>query len=177
MEVFWTKGFKSTSYEDITRTTQVKKQSLYCVFKDKRELFLKALALYREQTIAKLEELASREVSPLKKLEAVCEATLYQNDEAIHRGCLMVNTALEFGDDDREVSREIALMFERVERILEKIICDGQEQGLIITSRSGKELADYLNNVLRGAKVMEKSGDPRERIATVLHTSIALLTP
>jgi len=176
MEVFWTKGFKSTSYEDLTRTTQVKKQSLYCVFKDKRDLFLKALALYREQSIVMLEELASREVSPLKKLEAICDATLYQNEETMRRGCLILNSALEFGYDDREVNREVTLMFDQVERILERIIRDGQEQGLITERQSGKELAVYLNNVLSGAKVMEKSGASREQIEAVLCTSLALMT-
>ncbi|MGG3886254.1 TetR/AcrR family transcriptional regulator [Brevibacillus panacihumi] len=175
MEVFWTKGFKSTSYEDLTRTTQVKKQSLYCVFKDKRDLFLKALALYREQSIVMLEELASREVSPLKKLEAICDATLYQNEETMRRGCLILNSALEFGYDDREVNREVTLMFDQVERILERIIRDGQEQGLITERQSGKELAVYLNNVLSGAKAMEKSGASREQIAAVLRTSLALM--
>ncbi|RNB78565.1 TetR/AcrR family transcriptional regulator [Brevibacillus panacihumi] len=176
MEVFWTKGFKSTSYEDLTRTTQVKKQSLYCVFKDKRDLFLKALALYREQSIVMLEELASREVSPLKKLEAICDATLYQNEETMPRGCLILNSALEFGYDDREVNREVTLMFDQVERILERIIRDGQEQGLITERQTGKELAVYLNNVLSGAKVMEKSGASREQIEAVLCTSLALMT-
>ncbi|RAT95270.1 TetR/AcrR family transcriptional regulator [Brevibacillus sp. Leaf182] len=175
MEVFWAKGFKSTSYDDLTRTTQVKKQSLYCVFKDKRDLFLKALALYRERSIAMLEELASQEVSPLKKLEAICDSALYQNDETLRRGCLMVNSALEFGDDDPEVNREVMLMFDQVERILEKIIRDGQKQGLISARQSSKELAVYLNNVLSGAKVMEKSGASREQIATVLRTSFALM--
>lgn len=175
MEVFWTKGFKSTSYEDLTRTTQVKKQSLYCVFKDKRDLFLKALALYREQSIVMLEELASREVSPLKKLEAICNATLYQNEETMRRGCLILNSALEFGYDDREVNREVTLMFDQVERILERIIRDGQEQGLITERQSCKELAVYLNNVLSGAKAMEKSGASREQIAVVLRTSLALM--
>lgn len=175
MEVFWTKGFKSTSYEDLTRTTQVKKQSLYCVFKDKRDLFLKALALYREQSIVMLEELASREVSPLKKLEAICDATLYQNEETMRRGCLILNSALEFGYDDREVNREVTRMFDQVERILERIIRDGQEQGLITERQSCKELAVYLNNVLSGAKAMEKSGASREQIAAVLRTSLALM--
>lgn len=175
MEVFWAKGFKSTSYDDLTRTTQVKKQSLYCVFKDKRDLFLKALALYRERSIAMLEELASQEVSPLKKLETICDSTLYQNDETLRRGCLMVNSALEFGDDDPEVNREVMLMFDQVERILEKIIRDGQKQGLISARQSSKELAIYLNNVLSGAKVMEKSGASREQIAAVLRTSFALM--
>lgn len=175
MEVFWTKGFKSTSYEDLTRTTKVKKQSLYCVFKDKRDLFLKALALYRQQSIVMLEELASREVSPWKKLEAICDATLYQNEETIRRGCLILNSALEFGYDDREVNREVTLMFDQVERILEKIIRDGQEQRLITARQSSKELAVYLNNVLSGAKAMEKSGASREKISAVLRTSLAMM--
>ncbi|MEB5482244.1 TetR/AcrR family transcriptional regulator [Shouchella clausii] len=177
MEVFWTKGFKATSYDDLTRTTQVKKQSLYCVFKNKRELFLKALALYREQNVAMLEELASREVSPLMKLEAICEAALCQNDETISRGCLIVNSTLEFGTDDEEVNREVLLMSNQVERVLEKMIRSCQEQQLITTRLTSKELALHLFNAINGAKVMEKSGASREQITKVLSTAIALMMP
>ncbi|MGF9914278.1 TetR/AcrR family transcriptional regulator [Paenibacillus ehimensis] len=178
MEVFWTKGFKSTSFEDLTRTTRVKKQSLYCVFEDKRDLFLKALALYREQSISVLEELASREeVSPLKKLEAIRHAKLCQGNETIRRGCLIVNSALEFGTDDEEVTREIEMMFAQVEQILEKIIRSGQEQRLITTRHTSKELAAYLNNALLGAKIMERSGASRTQIDAVLRTSFAMLEP
>lgn len=175
MEVFWTKGFKATSYDDLTSTTQVKKQSLYCVFKNKRELFLRALVLYREQSIAMLEALASQEGSPVKKLEAICEATLCQNDETMSRGCLIVNSALEFGTDDEEVNREVALMFNQVGRVLETVIRSGQEQQLITSRLTSKALALHLNNALSGAKIMEKSGAPREQIAVVLRTALALM--
>ncbi|MCM3699467.1 TetR/AcrR family transcriptional regulator [Paenibacillus macerans] len=177
MEVFWAKGFRSTSYEDLTRTTQVKKQSLYCVFKDKRDLFLKALALYRERSVTMLEGMAAQEAPPLQKLEAICEAALYPHEEAMHRGCFMVNTVLEFGADDREVNREAELMSDQVERILEEIILSGQERQLITTRQTSKELAALLNNVLNGAKIMEKSGASRERVDAVLSTVFALLTP
>jgi len=178
MEVFWRKGFKATSFEDLTRTTQVKKQSLYCVFKDKRDLFLKALALYREQSVAMLEELASQEaMTPLQKLEAICEAALYPNDEAMYRGCLMVNSVLEFGIDDREVNCEVELMFDHVERILENVIRKGQERQLITTRQTSKDLAALLNNALCGAKVMEKSGASRDRIDAMLRTAFTLITP
>ncbi|MDQ0116514.1 TetR/AcrR family transcriptional regulator [Paenibacillus harenae] len=177
MEVFWTKGFKSTSFEDLTRTTRVKKQSLYCVFEDKRDLFLKSLALYREQSISMLEELASQEMPPLKKLEAIRDATLCQGNETIRRGCLMVNSTLEFGACDDEVNREVEMMFAKVEQILEKVIRNGQEQQFITTQHTSKELAAYLNNALLGAKILEKSGATRERIDTVLRTSFAMLEP
>ncbi|MFC0215939.1 TetR/AcrR family transcriptional regulator [Paenibacillus chartarius] len=177
MELFWTKGFKSTSFEDLTRTTQVKKQSLYCVFEDKRALFLKALALYRVQTIAVLEELSSQEVSPLIKLEAIRDVTLCRSNETHGRGCLMVNSSLEFGTGDEEVTREIEMMFTEVGQILEKVIRSGQEQQLITTRHTSQELAEYLRNALLGAKIMEKSGAPRERIDAVLRTTFALLAP
>lgn len=176
MEVFWTKGFKGTSYEDLTRTTKVKKQSLYGVFKDKRELFRHALALYRQRVVGRLEDLAaSKELTPVQKLEAICDGATYQNDETLRRGCLMVNTALEFGSDDQEINGEVMLMFGHVERILEQIICDGQQQGLITARQSCKELAVYLNNAFIGAKVLEKSGASREQIAAALRTSSDLL--
>lgn len=175
MELFWTKGFKSTSFEDLTRATRVKKQSLYCVFKNKRALFLKALALYRERSVAMVEELATQEVSPLKKLEAICDAALWQGNETIRKGCLMVNSALEFGTNDEEVTREVEMMFAEVEQILEKVIRSGQEQQLITTHHTSKELAAYLYNTLLGAKIKEKAGVSREQIDADLRTSFAMI--
>ncbi|ASR47413.1 TetR/AcrR family transcriptional regulator [Paenibacillus kribbensis] len=178
MEVFWTKGFKSTSFEDLTQTTRVKKQSLYGVFDDKRSLFLKALVLYRKQSVAVLEELVSQDdMSPIKKLDAIRGIALGQCHETIRRGCLMVNSALEFGTDDKEVKREVEMMFAEVEQLLEKIIRSGQEQQLITTRYTSKELAAYLNNALQGAKMMEKSGASWERIDMVLYTSFAMIVP
>lgn len=177
MEVFWAKGFKSTSYEDLTRTTKVKKQSLYGVFKDKRDLFLKALALYREQSVELLNELASREAHPIRKLEAICEAALFPNEEAMRRGCLMVNSVLEFGAEDPEVNREADLMSGHVHRLLEEVIRSGQDQRLITNRLTSQELASFLNNAISGAKIMEKSGASKEHIDAVMRTTIALMAP
>ncbi|TVY04313.1 TetR/AcrR family transcriptional regulator [Cohnella terricola] len=175
MEVFWSKGYKSTSYEDLTRMTGVKKQSLYCVFNDKRSLFLKALAHYREQHISNLKELEEQNISPLEKLESLYKSLLH--DEELCRGCLMVNTAMEFAKDDKEVTREIELMFAETEHILEKIISNGQKLQLITTRFSSSVLAAYLNNAISGSKILEKSGGTREQIEAVLRTSFAIILP
>ncbi|MDP4095836.1 TetR/AcrR family transcriptional regulator [Paenibacillus sp. P96] len=175
MEVFWTKGFKSTSYEDLTRTTGVKKQSLYCVFNDKRSLFLKALAHYREQNIAALEELEAQDTSPLNKLESLRLSIL--RDEIMSRGCLMVNSAMEFGTEDEPITREIELMFAETERILERIIRSAQEQQLITTRFTSQELATYLNNAILGARTLGKSGASPEQIEAALNTSFTMILP
>ncbi|WP_256972528.1 TetR/AcrR family transcriptional regulator [Saccharibacillus sp. O23] len=175
MDVFWAKGFHATSYEDLTRTTQVKKQSLYGVFKNKRELFLKSLALYREENLAILEAKAAGETLPLRRLEAICEGVLYADEAARQRGCMVINSALEFGGEDADVNREIAQMAQRTEALIEEAIREGQAQGTIASRFGSRELAVYLGNAINGAKMMEKSGASREEAAGVLRTSIALL--
>ncbi len=175
MDVFWAKGFHATSYEDLTRTTQVKKQSLYGVFKNKRELFLKSLALYREENLAILEAKAAGETLPLRRLQAICEAVLYADEEARQRGCLIINSALEFGGEDADVNREIAEMAERTQTLIEEAIREGQAQGTIADRFGSRELAVYLGNAINGAKMMEKSGASREEVADVLRTAVALL--
>jgi TetR/AcrR family transcriptional repressor of nem operon len=175
MEVFWNKGFKATSYEDLTRTTGVKKQSFYCAFNDKRTLFLKALVHYREQSIAILEKLEAQKISPLDKLESLRDSLL--DEEATFRGCLMVNSALEFGTDDDQVTREKELMFADTIQILEKIVVSGQEQQLISTRYSSQELASYLYNAILGARIQEKSGASREQIEAVLRVSFSMILP
>lgn len=175
MDVFWTKGFHATSYEDLTTKTQVKKQSLYGVFKNKRELFLQSLQVYREQNIEFLKTKTALEKSPVRKLEAICEAVLHKEEESGSRGCLIINSTLEFGSVDAEVSREVRLMWDQVEELIEQIVQDGQEQGSLTSRMNSRELAVHLNNVLGGVQVMEKSGASREQIAGVLHTTIELM--
>ncbi|MEK8130290.1 TetR/AcrR family transcriptional regulator [Paenibacillus filicis] len=177
MEMFWAKGFKSTSFEDLTRTTQVKKQSLYGVFEDKRTLFLKALTRYREQSITALEERVSRESSPLDKLEAIRTIPLLAYDETMCNGCFAVNSALEFGTDDEAVTREVEMMFAQFEQLLEQTIRSGQEQQLITTRFSSTELAACLNNAILGANILAKSGASREKIDSVLRTAFAVIAP
>lgn len=173
MELFWEKGFKSTSYEDLTRSTGVKKQSLYCVFNDKRSLFLKSLTHYRRYSIGVLEELDAEDKSPLSKLEALLDSLL--SDEMMSRGCLMVNTSMEFGTEDAQISREVELLFVESVQIIERIIRSGQEQQLITRRYTSQELAAYLNNAILGARTLGRSGVAPEQIKAVLQTSFAMI--
>ncbi|MDQ0878418.1 TetR/AcrR family transcriptional repressor of nem operon [Paenibacillus sp. V4I3] len=175
MEVFWAKGYKATSFEDLTNKTHVKKQSLYGVFEDKRSLFLKALALYRAQNLDSLREVVDRGGSPTEILDAVKSASLCSKNEDSRNGCLMVNTALEFGISDEEVTNEVEKMFSDVQLVLEEVISKGQALGEITTRFTSKELGAFLANALRGTRILEKTGVPVEQIETILNTSFGLI--
>src|SRR5512144_192377 len=52
MRVFWDQGYQASTFADLTKAADVRKQSLYGVFGNKRSLFLKSLALYRNQVLS-----------------------------------------------------------------------------------------------------------------------------
>jgi AcrR family transcriptional regulator len=47
--VFWRKGYRGTSLDDLTDVMQINRPSLYAAFGDKEKLFLAAVDQYREK--------------------------------------------------------------------------------------------------------------------------------
>ncbi|WP_042161520.1 TetR/AcrR family transcriptional regulator [Paenibacillus gorillae] len=175
MEVFWSKGFKSTSFEDLTNKTHVKKQSFYGVFGDKRSLFLETLALYRMQNLQHLQEILSRGQTPADKMDAILHVSLCHDNDENRKGCLMVNTSLEFGVSDDEVTKQVEGMNLDVRHALEEVIEEGQSIGQFTTKYTAAELAMHLSNTLQGIRVAEKSGADKKQIDTILRTSFGLI--
>src|SRR5258708_12171735 len=50
MGVFWRLGYENASTETLMKAMGIARQSLYDTFADKRALYLKALAFYRDET-------------------------------------------------------------------------------------------------------------------------------
>ena len=48
MEAFWKTGYSGTSLDDLSAATGLNRPSLYAAFGDKRAIYLKALAHYRQ---------------------------------------------------------------------------------------------------------------------------------
>src|SRR5579859_1141394 len=51
-EVFWKRGYAATALDDLVAATGMNRPSLYAAFGDKRDIYLKTLAHYREQSRA-----------------------------------------------------------------------------------------------------------------------------
>ncbi len=94
MDVFWRKGYRGTTPQDLADAIGVGKGSLYNAFGSKRELFTRALDRYRDQQ-AVLVDQALGAPGPIKEriataLELMIDMNFADPDR---RGCLAVNTA------------------------------------------------------------------------------------
>ena len=100
---FGRKGFSATSTEDLMNAMQVGRQSMYDTFGDKRELFLKALALYSQESMAAIAGELRKPGSPLGNVRDALMLFTQRPDIAPTDGCMGINALCEFGLKDDKV--------------------------------------------------------------------------
>jgi TetR/AcrR family transcriptional regulator, transcriptional repressor for nem operon len=118
-QIFWRKGYQSTSLDDITEATGLTKPSLYAAFGDKASLFLKVLDHYHEQLIRRSERILSEAPNARAAVEAWLTSLLpICSGEKGRNGCLSVNTLTDGGLNDAAVEKSIANFNERLESLI-----------------------------------------------------------
>ncbi|MEA3052427.1 MAG: TetR/AcrR family transcriptional regulator, transcriptional repressor for nem operon [Sphingomonadales bacterium] len=113
MELFWLKGYGSTSIADILSRSQVNSGSLYHFFPGKQDLLIAVLEAYRDGIGPMLLEPAWADVSdPVEKIFALLaryRALIVETD--CEYGCPIGSLALELHEADPAVRRLLAENF------------------------------------------------------------------
>lgn len=104
MRVFWSKGYASSSINDLTSATGINRGSLYNAFGGKLKLFTRGLLKYdlehRRSFLSELEAMNDPLASFERCFEAVIAETLTDKEK---KGCFLVNTASELPFHEEEV--------------------------------------------------------------------------
>ncbi len=125
MELFWLKGYNSTSIADLLSRTQLNSGSLYHVFPSKQDVLIGVLEAYRDGIGEMLLEPAWGAVDdPIEKIFALLDRyrAMIIETECTY-GCPIGSLALELHEPDPRVRELLAENFENwtsaVERCLE----------------------------------------------------------
>ena len=126
MELFWLKGYNSTSIADLLSRTQLNSGSLYHVFPSKQDVLIGVLEAYRDGIDEMLLEPAWGAVEdPIEKIFALLNAyrTMMVESDCTY-GCPIGSLALELHEPDPLVRALLAENFENwtlaIERCLDK---------------------------------------------------------
>jgi len=121
MELFWLKGYNSTSVADLLSRTQLNSGSLYHVFPSKQDVLIGVLEAYRDGIDAMLLEPAwGRVADPIEKIFALLNLyrTMIVESDCAY-GCPIGSLALELHEPDPKVRELIAANFENWTRAIE----------------------------------------------------------
>jgi TetR/AcrR family transcriptional regulator, transcriptional repressor for nem operon len=175
IECFWRRGYEATSVKDLVDRTGIAAASLYNAFGDKRALFRTALDHYVEASIG--ERIRRCDVMPPRAAIATFFDEILNRslDDCEHKGCMLVNAALEMAPQDIELRDIIIGVLDRIEAFFRDRIEAGQADGTIMTALSAETLAHHLLGVLMGLRVLARARPEQKLLEDVVAPALALL--
>lgn len=175
VECFWNRGFEGTSIRELIEATGLTGASLYNAFGDKRALFRVALDHYVEDSIG--ERISRCEAMPPREgISAFFDEILTRSlNDHKHKGCMLVNSALEVAPHDSEFRKIIAGVLTRIEIFFLKCIEAGQADGTIMRSMPARDIARHLLGVLIGVRVLARVRPERALLEGAIAPALALL--
>ena len=104
VDVFWQQGFRSTTFPDVERVTGLHRQSLVYAFGGKHKMFVEALHRYRDRHVRGVTKILRRDGSGATNIRDAFAFWLDDARRTAGPGCLMVNTAGDFGGADADIA-------------------------------------------------------------------------
>ena len=175
VDCFWRRGYEATSVRDLIDKTGLTGASLYNAFGDKRALFRAALQHYVDSSIG--ERIRRCEALPPRAaIRAFFQEILNRSlTDRAHKGCLLVNSALEIAPHDEEFRAIIAGVLTRIEVFFRATIEAGQRDGSIAAPLCPEQTAHHLLGVLMGVRVLARVRPEGALLEGAVAPALALL--
>ncbi len=165
MHEFWHKGYAATSLLDLLSCMQLSKSSFYQTFSSKENLFQQCIKHYRKQMLKKLEDDLNNASSGFTFIQETFLSIADETQNKIARkGCLVINTAHEFGQRDIEIAKLVKDSVDNFNKIFLHAIKIAQLKNEIPKTKDAKVLAHFLVSNMSGLKSMVKAGMSRKQI-------------
>lgn len=173
---FWSRGYEATSVRDLAAQMGIGGPSLYNAFGDKRALFTRALERYAvrsmRERIARLEAAHEAKAALRAFFRELVERSLSDTE---HRGCLIVNSALEVAPHDAELRGIIAGYLEEIEMFFRRCLERAREAGDLPASIVPRDGARLLLGVLLGIRVAARARPERVLIEGMVRSALAFI--
>ncbi|MDE9366866.1 TetR family transcriptional regulator [Luteipulveratus sp. YIM 133132] len=176
LETFWSGTYASTSTQDLCESTGLSRSSLYNAFSCKADLYQRSLRRYGELKDAERTAYLEHPGTGREALEALLGHVLEtQGGSEDRRGCMVINAAVEIGDDDDEVASLTRASLDGFRDVVAQLIARGQDDGSIATTAPAAELATVVHAALNGLQVGARVATDPAAAGRGLQTLMSLL--
>lgn len=157
MELFWLKGYGSTSVADILSRTQLNSGSLYHFFPSKQDILLAVLDYYREGIGPMLLDPAWQGVDdPIERIFALLgryRGLILETDCTY--GCPIGSIALELHEPDENVRLLLAANFDGWTNAIERCLAEATNR--LPEGTDCHALAEFVLTVMEGAVMQART--------------------
>jgi len=176
MRLFWAQGYERTSVRTLLTHLDISSSSLYATFGGKHDLYLDALARYRQREVGEMRALLAEATSARTALEQLFANLMeLMLRDGSGRGSFTLNAAVERGTQDRAVAKQLRAHFDELTELMTRFLADAQERGEIRSELSPQELARFFLQTMYSLATFVKVYPNRERMETIARVALTVL--
>ena len=159
VELFWSQGFEATSISDLERQLGLGRQSIYNAFGDKHQLYVKALEQYADRNFRLVQNVLHAPDAGMEAVRRYFEALVaFLTPKGERKACLLLNSSLERGSRDLDVTRACAKNQQAVISGFTNTLTNAVEKGELGSQIDIEATARMLMAQVYGLSVLAKSG-------------------
>lgn len=174
MELFWKQGYEKTSLNDLVEHMGIHRRSLYDTFGDKHTLFLKAMDFYEELIKNKIHDGVLHAETAKQAIQFIFDFII-EGYEDKQWGCLIVNSATELAQMDKEIKERTERTFIQTEQLFADLVRKGQQTGEFSSDYDPEDLSEIFQNALIGIRVQLRISTSKEKLHRIADFSMSLL--
>ena len=174
MNLFWRRGYENTSLETLMKEMGIAKQSLYDTFGDKRALYLKAMAHYRDQTNSQMQKMLNEIPSVREGFARLLYGLAAETREHHERGCLLLSANLQRDPKDAVVMDFLRDNQARVEAIFLQALARAQAQKELSPKDDAAALARFFVATIQGMRAMARLKSDRKALKQIARVALAV---
>ncbi|MCP4208635.1 MAG: TetR/AcrR family transcriptional regulator [Shimia sp.] len=151
LELFWTKGYASTSLKDLERATGMHPGSLYAAFGSKAKLYCLSLERYASRLNQMRAELQAQSDSPLEGLsQFILRAHPLSDADAPLPVCYLVKATLETSQGNQAIDDKLSELLTQNDATFADMFRQAIDAGELPEQSDAKKLARQLSADLAG---------------------------
>lgn len=174
MNLFWRLGYENTSLEALMKEMGIARQSLYDTFGDKRALYLKAMAHYRDQTNSQMEKMLNEIPSVRDGFARLLYGLAAETREQHERGCLLLSANLQRDPKDAVVRDFLRDNQARVEAIFVQALARAQRHEELSPKDDTGALARFFVVTIQGMRAMARLKSDRKSLEEAARVALAV---
>ena len=174
MNLFWSLGYENTSLEALMKEMGIARQSLYDTFGDKRALYLKALAYYRDQTNGQVQKMLNEIPCVTEGFAKLLFGLASETRGQHQRGCLLLSANLQRDPKDAVVRDLLRDNQSRVEAIFLQALARAVKQEELSPKDDLTALARFFVVTIQGMRVMARLKSDKKSLQQVARLALAV---
>jgi TetR/AcrR family transcriptional regulator, transcriptional repressor for nem operon len=173
MDLFWERGYRSVSVDDLVHQTGLNRHSLYGQYGSKYGLACAALRRYCDESLVRLHAVLNQTGTPTERVSrflhlraADCTDAWWRN--MLERGCFALRMATEMKQEHPEIGTLVSGTMGKLLDELAGVIRDGQTRGEFRADRAPESLAVVLYSAWIAALLMPPDPEREHAVLSVL---------